>query len=78
MRLEERRHASFTDAETEFVLETSDSPVTVDGYALGEPTGEVRCRECGAVARNVDEIPHAKDCDQRFVRSGWWVDHLIK
>lgn len=63
---------SFADPETHFHLVTSDTPVTVDGYAMGEPTGEVECGECGRVADNVDEIPHLPTCSQRWVRSRWW------
>lgn len=68
---------SFADPETHFRLERSKTPVSVDGFAKGEPTGDVTCEACGATAANIDEIPHAKDCPQRFVRSGWWVDHLL-
>ena len=64
------------DSSTEFELVRSDSPVTVDGFALNEPTGEVRCEECGRTAQNIDEIPHAQDCSQRFVRSSWWRQQM--
>lgn len=67
---------SFSHPETEFELVTSDSPPTVDGFAIGEPTGEVRCEACGAAHLNVDEIPHASDCPQRWVRSRWWVRQM--
>jgi len=59
---------SFTDPDTHFSLVEGDRP--------GEPTGEVRCVECGRVAENVDEIPHARECPQRWVRSRWWAEHL--
>ena len=68
---------SFADPETHYHLVTSETPHTVDGVNLGEPTGEVRCCACGSVAENIDEIPHAPDCPQRWVRSDWWVDHLL-
>jgi len=68
---------SFADADTEFELLRSDTPVDVDGYKLGELTGEVQCDECGAVAANVDEIPHEPDCDQRWVTSHWWAEHFL-
>lgn len=71
------RHKSFTDTDTHYRLIKSDTPPSVDGFRIGEPTGEVECEECGAVAENVDEIPHAKDCGQRFARSDWWVKHLF-
>jgi membrane-associated phospholipid phosphatase len=28
------------------------------------------------VATNVDEVPHEKNCPQRWVRSEWWVERL--
>jgi hypothetical protein len=56
---------------------TSDTPPSVDGFAIGEPTGEIECCECGAAHCNVDEIPHDADCSQRFVRSHWWVEHVV-
>jgi len=63
---------SFTDPDTEFELIKSDTPVSVDGFAMGEPTGEVKCLECGAVAMNVDEIPHENECSQRGTHSRWY------
>lgn len=72
-----QRAKSFADPDTHFELVRSDTPVNVDGFKIGEPVGEVECECCGAVAVNVDEIPHAKDCPQRFVKSGWWADHLF-
>jgi hypothetical protein len=67
---------SFADPDTHFEIVESGTPVSVDGFALGEPTGEVRCAECGAVHDNVDEIPHDPTCSQRWVRSRWWAEHL--
>jgi hypothetical protein len=67
---------SFADPETHFSLVRSETPVSVDGVALNEPTGAVECCECRRQADNIDEIPHAEDCSQRFVRSEWWADHL--
>lgn len=63
---------SFADPDTHFHIVTSDSPVSVDGFALGEPTGEIECSECGAAHLNIDEIPHAPRCSQRFVKSRFW------
>lgn len=63
---------SFSDPDTEFRLLRSETSVDVDGYKLGELTGEVECIECGASAGNVDAIPHAKDCSQRDVFSEYW------
>lgn len=65
-------HRSFSDEDTEFCLRRSETPVGVDGVAKGSPTGEVECLECGAVAYNVDAIPHDPDCPQRDVRSRWY------
>lgn len=67
---------SFSDPRTHFRLERSDTPVTVDGFTLGELTGVVECLECGESHTNIDEIPHAPDCDQRWVRSEWWVEQI--
>lgn len=67
---------SFSDPSTHFAIVTSDTPVSVDGLALNEPTGEIHCEACGAQHLNVDEIPHAQDCPQRFVRSRWWRDQM--
>lgn len=63
---------SFSDPETHFRLLTSETPVTVDGVALGAPTGEVECEECGRSAAAPEYIPHKEGCEQRDVRSEWW------
>jgi hypothetical protein len=68
---------SFTDPDTEFELERSDTPVDVDGFKLGEPTGRVSCASCGATAHNIDEIPHEPGCPQRFVHSHWYIDSAV-
>lgn len=67
---------SFADPDTHFRIVRSDTPVSVDGYALGEPTGEVSCAECQATAMNVDEIPHRHGCSQRFVHSQWYAENM--
>lgn len=67
---------SFTDSDTEFELIRSDTPIDVDGFKIGEPTGEIKCLECGSQHDNIDEIPHDPDCSQRWVKSAWWADHL--
>ncbi|GGL55271.1 hypothetical protein [Halocalculus aciditolerans] len=69
--------SSFSDPDTRYQIIKSETPVSVDGFAMGEPTGEVRCCECGASHLNIDEIPHAEDCPQRFVRSDWWRAHVL-
>lgn len=63
---------SFADPDTEFELVRSDTPVDVDGLKLGEPTGEVRCSECGQVAGAPEYIPHLPGCAQRDVTSRWY------
>jgi len=69
---------SFADPETHFELVASSTPISEDGYKLGEPKF-VRCVECGAdvllteePSPGIDEIGHEKDCPQRWVRSRWW------
>lgn len=60
------------DPDTEFWLERSGTPVNVDGFKLGEPTGEVVCAECGAVARDMDDLAHPWWCPQFGVHSQFW------
>jgi hypothetical protein len=69
---------SFADPKSEYRLEISQTPLDEDpvGVKINEPTGRVICEECDAAAHNIDEIPHDSSCPQRFVRSGWWVDHF--
>lgn len=67
---------SVFDEDTEFKIIRSKTPVTVDGVKIGAPTGRVACRECGAEAENVDEIPHDPDCDQRFTHSRWYLESM--
>jgi len=71
------QYRSFSDPDTEFELVRSDTPVSVDGYKIGEPTGEVECEECGARAKNVDEVPHEPHCSQRFTLSEWWAEQIL-
>jgi len=63
---------SFADPETTFELVRSDTPVDVDGFKLGEPTGEVRCDECGQIAGAPEYIPHCPTCSQGDVTSRWY------
>lgn len=65
---------SFADPDTHFELVKSDTPVDVDGHKLGEPTGEVRCAECGRIGGCVDYIPHKPTCSQENVHSRWWTE----
>lgn len=63
--------------ETEYELERSETPVSVDGFAKGEPTGVVICMSCGASHLNIDEIPHDEDCDQRWAKTDFWRDRFL-
>ncbi|MBX0325776.1 hypothetical protein EGH21_22420 [Halomicroarcula sp. F13] len=65
---------SFADPDTLFTLIRSDTPVDVDGFKLGEPTGEVECDECGQSAAAPEYINHLPDCSQADVRSEWYYD----
>jgi len=63
---------SFTDPDTEFQLERSDTPVTEDGYKIGELTGTVVCEACGQESGNIDTINHEPGCPQSGAVSEWW------
>jgi len=65
---------SFAAPDTEFTLVRSDTPVDVDGYKLGEPTGEVQCAECQRTAAAPEYISHLPDCPQSDVTSRWYAD----
>lgn len=67
---------SFTNPRTHFEVVKSTTPPTVDGFAINEPTGEVRCLECGESNGNIDEIPHKETCSQRFVHSKWYAGSM--
>jgi hypothetical protein len=72
------------DPETEFEIGRSQTPVSEDGYKLGEPK-TLSCRHCSAEVLltpdpgdpGVDDLSHDKDCPQRWVRSEWWTEHLL-
>ncbi|MFW5918531.1 MAG: hypothetical protein ACOCR0_03505 [Haloferacaceae archaeon] len=68
---------SFSDPDTRFHLERSDTPVNVDGFKLGEFTGVVICLACGESHKNVDEIPHSEHCPQRFVHSRFYAESML-
>lgn len=63
----------------EYRIETSDSSVTVDGYALGEPK-RLSCDYCAAsvlldrdaTTPGIDDLQHERGCPNRFARSHWW------
>ncbi|WP_135302623.1 hypothetical protein [Haloarcula amylovorans] len=63
---------SFADPETLFELVRSQTPVDVDGFKIGEPTGQIRCNECGRSAAAPAYIPHLPDCPQRDVTSNYY------
>jgi hypothetical protein len=46
----------FSDRETHYRIVRSTTPVTADGYKLGEPI-EVECDYCGARAGHIDGLP---------------------
>jgi hypothetical protein len=52
----------WTDEDTHLALPRSGTPRDVDGYKLGEPTGEVVCEHCYRSAWHLDWIDHADDC----------------
>ena len=77
---------SFADPETHFAIVPSDSPVTVDGYAMGEPK-LLECDECGAqvlidapdeTQTTIDNLPHDRDCPQRGVASRYYEDRFLQ
>ena len=72
---------SFADPGTHFRIVTSDSPVSVDGFAMNEPM-RLECVECGASVQidgpdetrtTIDELPHDRTCSQRDVKSRYWM-----
>ncbi|WP_135807331.1 hypothetical protein [Halorussus marinus] len=69
---------SFSDPDTHFAIVRSETPVTEDGYKVGEPK-RLECEECGAgvllteePTPGIDELQHQPTCSQRFVKSRWW------
>jgi len=74
--MDDNQYRSFSDPDTEFELIISDTSKGRDGVRKGEPTGEIRCPECGAVAEVIEEIPHDPDCEQRFVASEFWAEQF--
>lgn len=77
---------SFADAETHFAIVPSDSPITVDGYAKGEPKS-LECDECGAHVlidgpdghqTTIDDLPHDRDCSQRGVVSRYYEERFVR
>jgi hypothetical protein len=59
---------SFADPDTHFTL--------LDGDGRHHKSGKVKCDDCGAVSRNIDDFPHKQSCPQRFVHSKWYAEQL--
>lgn len=51
------------DPDTNYTLERSGTPVTEDGYKIGQHTGHVICEECYRSADHIEEIQHGPNCD---------------
>lgn len=77
---------SFADPQTHFAIVPSESPVTVDGYAKGEPKF-LECDECDARVlidgpdghtTTVDDIPHSRTCAQRDVVSQYYIEKYVE
>lgn len=71
------------DPETEFEITRSETPVSEDGYKLGEPK-YLECAHCSArvllteaPSRGIDELGHDPDCRQRWARTRWWREHFL-
>ena len=69
---------SFSDPMTHFRISRSESPVSEDGYKIGEPKW-LECETCEArvlltrdPSPGIDELQHQPTCPQRWVRSKWW------
>lgn len=73
---------SFSDPDTHFALLRSQTPVTVDGFKIGEPTGEVECEECGHSASAPEYIAHGRvdgeECPQEDVLSEYYMELHFK
>lgn len=67
---------SFANPDTIFEIVIEEVSVGRGGLTAERPTGEIRCVECGRVAENIDDFPHAQDCPQRFVHSKWYAEQL--
>lgn len=72
------------DPDVEYEIQRSETPVSVDGYKLGEPKW-FACAECGArvllteePSPGLDELQHEPDCSQRFARTEWWREHFLE
>jgi hypothetical protein len=77
-------HPTPWEPDTEYRIETSETPVDVDGYKIGEPKRLV-CEACGASvllteepSRGIDELGHAPCCPQRYARSEFWTEEFLQ
>jgi len=68
---------SFAEPDTHFEIVREEQGVGDGGLTAERPTGEIRCSECGRVAYNIDDFPHARDCSQRFVHSRWYAEQAL-
>lgn len=74
---------SALDPETHFEIVRSETPITEDGYKIGEPK-LLECEECGASvlltedpSPGIDELGHEPDCPQRYARTATWRDAFL-
>lgn len=78
----ERQPKTPWESDTEFKLVRSETPISEDGYKIGEPK-LLTCEYCSAEALltedpsdpGVDDLSHDRHCPQRFVRSEWFQQH---
>lgn len=66
---------SFADPQTEYSLVIREVPVGRGG-CRADMVVAIKCDGCGNRATNIDEIPHANDCPQRFAHSDWYRGKL--
>lgn len=65
------------DRDTEYRVVRSETSIDIDGFRVGEPTGEIECCACGRSAMNIDEIPHTQECPQRWARTEYWRQRFL-
>ncbi|QRY26390.1 hypothetical protein [Halobacterium sp. BOL4-2] len=73
---------SVYDPSTEFEIARSETPISEDGYKIGEPK-YLECAYCSArvllteePSPGIDELQHDPFCGQRFARTTWWQEHF--
>lgn len=76
----ERRLSPF-DPETEYGIEESETPPSVDGYARGEPKflvceGHPQCNARVQLTEEpspgIDDLGHHPECPNRFAKTDFW------